>query len=991
MPKQTLKIEGFHGGLNTNADPRDVADFQSPDLFDIGIDSLGRLKLLGTSTASDTNNTLLILPNRGLFVLDADRKVSDNAESNESLIIVYDVAGDSFDVNDSGGWSTAEISLDTSHPVFYAADGILRIGDGALAENGKWYGYIGETKFASLRPAQVDADWISLDQNISTPTSGRCLVSNSNLGSDGNTINSLSKEYDGNVTDNSSSSRVVEHSSVNLRVGFPFKNQIQNTQTAWEINSGSPSNCTLSEPAETTIYPSTSNNVILATGTTGYFHRIILDKSDSGVDFNFNLSNNQSLMLGLNISEAELNALDYMFITLGTGTGGGESVSYRFDASELIHSYLNILVCSNTNVSSFGGNADLDNDIEYIMITAYQPSTSSGTHSPDIYYHMPMVVENPSLQGFQPGEYQFHHTFLYDDSKQESLPFTFNDVGNTFHANKVNILGSSILLDFDAYILPFNFISCAIDVSDHQIDKSNHGLSIGTKVSFSGATNANWLDKNDSIFFVSSQSLETNSFRISTTFSNAVSGTSIDFTGSDDTSGVAYYIYNFNKRIIGSRLYYTEKENDNYFLIGELDFIEKGFKFFPESDTFNYDIVNTSHTDNLLYKSVIAKDISPDSANTIDTFKTINGFSTEIKSLDAKYKTAVVHGRRIYIGNISKDGKKHSDRMLKSRVNKFDTFPSNMGVVDVAIRDGESIVKLEAFADRILQFKQKSLYVINVSENIDFLEDVYRNKGCAFDYHVTKTDYGIAWFNKFGVYFYDGKNVINLLEKDGIRLIGESDWESFITDSDTDMSEAHIGYVPKKRHLLIKDRSKRVFIYDFVLKAWTKGANRINVLSSGNNDVHTNMTNFALNENEDLIFITNDSSWIATWNPVPADSGNFLYTTKDIDFGQPSVRKKIYKVYVTYKSGNATTNVMVDYDINGGTTFPYDFKNGTNFSSNKLNAANGWQEAELVPDVSSESDSINSFRLRFQMNTSSVPAGFEINDITIVYRLKNIK
>tara|TARA_Y100000356_G_scaffold128665_1_gene128904 strand:- start:829 stop:2625 length:1797 start_codon:yes stop_codon:yes gene_type:complete len=598
-----------------------------------------------------------------------------------------------------------------------------------------------------------------------------------------------------------------------------------------------------------------------------------------------------------------------MFITLGTGTGGGESVSYRFDASELIASYLNILVCSNTNVSSFGSNADLDNDIEYIIISAYQPSTSSGSHSPDIYYHMPMVVENPQLQGFQPGEYQFHYTFLYDDSKQESLPFTFNDVGNNYHANKVNILGAPILLNFDAYILP------------------------------------------------------------------------------SDSNGD----YAFNKRIIGSRLYYTEKENDNYFLIGELDFIEKGFKFFPESDSFNYDIVNTTHTDNLLAEAVIAKDISPESANTIDTFKTINGFDTEVKSLDVKYKTAVIHGRRAYVGNISKDGKKHSDRMLKSRVNKFDTFPSNMGVVDVAIRDGESIVKLEAFADRILQYKQKSLYVINVSENVDFLEDVYRNKGCAFDYHVTKTDYGIAWFNKFGVYFFNGKNVTNLLEKDGIRLISESDWESFITSSDSDMSEAHIGYVPKRRHLLIKNNAKNVFIYDFVLRAWTEGASRIIIERISNNTLSTNMTNFALNSSEDLIYITNDASSIATWNPSSSLSGNFLYTTKDIDFGEPAIKKKIYKVYVTYQSGGASPNVVVDYDVNGGTSFPYDFKNGTNFSSNELTSATGWQLAELVPDVSSESDNINSFRLRFQVGTSSVPVGFEINDITIVYKFKNLK
>ena len=915
MPKTTYNILGFHGGVNNSSNARDIDEIECVELIDAEIQNKGSINTRGSFEQSTSNaNTGVVLANRGLFVMDADRKVSDNSEADASLVIVYDNNASSsnrgFDVFDTS-WSINEISLDTNHPVFYVVDGILRVGDGALAENGKWYGYIGETKFASLRPAQAVANWISSDQNISIPSSGRCLIANSNVGSDGDTVNSLSKEYDGSVVNNSSSSRVVEHSSVNLRVGFPFKSQIQNTKTDWEINSGSPSNCTLSEPAETVIYPATSNNVILATGTTGFFHRIILNKSDSGVDFNFNLSSNQSLILGLNISETELLALDYMYITLGTGTGGGESVSYRFDASELIHSHLNILVCSSSNITSFGSNADLDNDIEYIIISAYQPSTSDGNDAPDIYYHMPMVVENPLIAGFQPSEYEFHYTFLYDDSKQESLPFKFNDVGNTFHANKVNILGDSILLDFDAYILPF-------DNSDN---------------------------------------------------------------------------YAFNKRINGSRLYYTQKENDNYFLIGELDFIEKGFKFFPESDTFNYDIVNTSHTDNLLAKAVIAKDISPDSANVVDTYKTINGFGSEVKSLNAKYKTAVVHGRRVYVGNIEKDGKKHSDRMIKSRVNKFDTFPSGIGVVDVAIRDGESIVKLEAFADRILQFKQKSLYVINVSENVDFLEDVYRNKGCLFDYHVTKTDFGIAWFNLFGVYFYNGRAVENLFEKDGKLLIKKSEWENFITNpngidpDDTTMENAHIAYIPKNRQLFIKSRGGGVYIYDFLLRAWTTHQGAVSF--------QTAMSNFALNSNQELIYIYNNNFQIAKWNPDSSSVANFKYVTKDIDFGQPAVRKKVYKVYVTYKS-NGASNVSVKYDINGAGGFSNTFKDMTDspsyFTSDKLlDTSSSFKQAVLKPTTSSVANNIYSFQLRFEKSGSNVPNRFEIDDITIVYRIKNPK
>ena len=82
--------------------------------------------------------------------------------------------------------------------------------------------------------------------------------------------------------------------------------------------------------------------------------------------------------------------------------------------------------------------------------------------------------------------------------------------------------------------------------------------------------------------------------------------------------------------------------------------------------------------------------------------------------------------------------------------------------------------------------------------------------------------------------------------------------------------------------------------------------------------------------------------------------------------------------------------MQVDYDVNGGTTFPYDFANGNNFTSNELASASGWQVAELIPDNASESNNIKSFQLRFATD-GTVPSGFEINDITIIYRLKNVK
>ena len=71
MPKESFKIEDFHGGLNTNSDPRDIRDNESPDLRDIAIDAVGKLKLSGKFSAPShgSNSNTLTLQNKNVVNL----------------------------------------------------------------------------------------------------------------------------------------------------------------------------------------------------------------------------------------------------------------------------------------------------------------------------------------------------------------------------------------------------------------------------------------------------------------------------------------------------------------------------------------------------------------------------------------------------------------------------------------------------------------------------------------------------------------------------------------------------------------------------------------------------------------------------------------------------------------------------------------------------------------------------------------------------------
>ena len=112
-------------------------------------------------------------------------------------------------------------------------------------------------------------------------------------------------------------------------------------------------------------------------------------------------------------------------------------------------------------------------------------------------------------------------------------------------------------------------------------------------------------------------------------------------------------------------------------------------------------------------------------------------------------------------------------------------------------------------------------------------------------------------------------------------------------------------------------------------------------------------------------------------------TGAVQYTTKEIDFGQPAIRKKIYKVYVTHKG--SASNMQMSYAINGETTF-------TNVGSTFPESANsgaGYTTTGIDMNISGSTD-VYTMQLKFT-STGTVPANFEINDISIVYRSKTIK
>ena len=344
------------------------------------------------------------------------------------------------------------------------------------------------------------------------------------------------------------------------------------------------------------------------------------------------------------------------------------------------------------------------------------------------------------------------------------------------------------------------------------------------------------------------------------------------------------------------------------------------------------------------------------------------------------YKTATVLNRRLYIGNVKyKDPvtgefQISNDTVFKSDVNAFDTFQFD-NRIDVEVNDGDDIIALESLNGRLMQFKSKTLYVVNVSRDIEFLEATLDYKGVERKHHVFKGEGFVAWFNQYGVFLYDGEQVRDLLlDNKGQKRL---DWNQYYH------VDSVIGFIPKEKHLVIVNKNQKVLVCDMKSLGWMFGSKRF----STNN--HTNMVTL---DNGKLVWMEKDGSDLRLryFEPNPSNllvatnTDELKFKTKDFTFGNPSIDKKIISVYVNYKNGDG----VVLYGFTDGAEEIIARLEGdgeTEFNTLRINMRQA--KTEFVnPDAF---NNVKNFGLR--LDGTDVSKDFEINDIQVVFREKSVK
>jgi len=507
--------------------------------------------------------------------------------------------------------------------------------------------------------------------------------------------------------------------------------------------------------------------------------------------------------------------------------------------------------------------------------------------------------------------------------------------------------------------------------------------------------------------------------------------------------------YNWDERIKGYRIYMKQVDSatttlsDEWLLLKHVDLSEGTYINYGNDDvekelsagnSYDRSTSGDSFSKSLVTTSKVAGDtqgaVEGDVLRNIplNTYESENGYKADTNTA-AMYKTATIVDRKVFIGNLKIGEKTYPDRMIEAPVDRFDTFPDDgLHYIDIAVGDGDEIVKLESVGNKLIQFKKKHAYLIEVSsEGVDVLE-TWAHKGIKSAAQCILAGNGIVWVNDSGLYYYDGKD---------LKIITSDSFQSNTWIINEDAAKPPIlGYDESSNKVIIltsnvTKKNSGGYIYDIQNASLTECQNLFNTYpitlenammdanGDGNYDIldiiymHNQGSDTILQEygglilpgyidggnipivpdeiyrsnmittkDRQLLIATNTSTapldvgftaWTNNERPLynfnsAADS--FLVQTKDIDFGNIARRKKIYSIYVSFKAQAFMSGVIVKYATNGSNTFNGIFKDTTYYSNTKgfdaYNAGTSSNEWITVQLKPENSiNNINSFQLQF--------------------------
>ena len=443
----------------------------------------------------------------------------------------------------------------------------------------------------------------------------------------------------------------------------------------------------------------------------------------------------------------------------------------------------------------------------------------------------------------------------------------------------------------------------------------------------------------------------------------------------------------YDERISGGRIYIRESgSDDEWTFLLDID-LSKGARTDLDGDYTSWKLA----ADDKHFIGASVTTYLNVNALSILNYEIINGYPSNIFSNDLggngeKWRDATVANNRVFVCNVRMADKSKGenkieghanqaslihfpDKIMYSMPHRYDTFPE-FNFIEAAKGDADSYMAIESYADRLLAFKRKSMDIINISGDPHnwFLEDTKNFMGVEHHAAVYKTQHGIVWVNSNGLYLYNGSQIVDLTE----NKIDDNTWYTFISINSIILYDEvkSMVYVIKNcvsdgdAYMIDLKRNNFTYLKDFAQDNIT-------------NPVSTNISSVG------QILVGTDAGAgvdFYQFHRTEQEVQNVQFRTKELDFGIPNKQKKLYAVYITYKSSQDISS-LIYYSINGGVTWVA-FSSGSSATSSTI-----WQKGKW-----SLTTPVTSSKFMLELKTGATTATTVwINDISFEYRLMHKK
>ena len=305
-----------------------------------------------------------------------------------------------------------------------------------------------------------------------------------------------------------------------------------------------------------------------------------------------------------------------------------------------------------------------------------------------------------------------------------------------------------------------------------------------------------------------------------------------------------------------------------------------------------------------------------------------NGSAMTVPTGLTTAKSVEVFSSYTFLANVTVSATTYKSRLYWSNLDSISLWDS-VDFNDVSRDDGQTIIAIKTLADRLVIFKERSIYLAFYTGDPDVpfrFQKSNSSVGCIAQFSVQEVDNGLAFLASDGIYYFDGNNSFKISDRITTTLLGLNT---------TRFNQACSMYQHDKNRYWLALPGASQTTNDTVIM-WDSFNNALSVYAGMAPSAMTVIYNSGLEERpywgDYAGFVYRGDTGKDDYPLNVATAVNAYAYTRWIDFDDMCDQKGIPNIYIYYKIESGTMYLSYAYDFDEGDQYTLTFSMNTSSS-----------------------------------------------------------